>query len=407
MAKIRPIMKIAALVVMGSLVLSACSKKLPEETTPSTVATEATTTVEVVETEATEETTVETEPAETEPSHGPFSTAVVTDRVVDINGMLSVKDGTLVNQDGDPIQLRGMSSYGMQAVGNFFNEAAIQTLAEDWGCTVIRFAMYTVSEGNGEAYIRNPDKYFQMMCECIDLCIDQGVYCIVDWHILGEGDPMERKEEALDFFSRISAIYGDCPNIIYELCNEPNGKCFDNPDEIVSWEKCIKPYAEEIIPAIRENSPNNIIVVGTPNWCQHVDEVVGSPITGYDNIMYSLHFYAASHGQDIRDRADIALAAGLPIFCTEWGTTSDSGGGTVNTEASDEWMVYLKEHNISWCNWSIGGPNAELSNALKFQSKVLTIEEKYLGHWPDEFISRSGYYVRCQILEIPYEPLEG
>lgn len=406
MARFKPVMKIIALAVMSSILLAACSKKLPEETLPSTVATTEATTVteEVVET--TEE-VVETEPAETEPLHGPFSTAVVTERVVDVHGKLSVKDGTLVDQYGDPIQLKGMSSYGMQAVGDFFNEAAIQTLAEDWGCTVIRFAMYTVSDGNGEAYIRNPDKFFQKMCDCVDLCIDQGVYCIIDWHILGEGDPMERQTEAIDFFSRISAVYGDCPNIIYELCNEPNGKCFDNPDETVSWEKCIKPFAESIIPVIRENSPDNIIIVGTPNWSQYVDEAAADPIKGYDNIMYTLHFYAASHGQDIRDRADIALAAGLPLFCTEWGTTSDSGGGTVNTEASDEWMAYLDEHNISWCNWSIGGPNAELSNALKFQSKVLTIEEKLMGHWPDEFISRSGYYVKCQLLGIPYEPLDS
>lgn len=399
-----------SVILIAALTASSCSKKLPDETYPPEVTRPVETEAEVVfeetiaeETEASE--VEETEPEETEPAHGPFSTAQVTERVVDVNGQLKVVGTDIVNENGDPIQLRGMSSYGINTCGDFFNKDTVQTLAEDWGCSVLRLAMYTVGSGGGEAYIRNPDKYFQVICDDIDLCIDQGIYVIVDWHILDDGDPLQYKEEAKDFFSRISAIYGDSPNIIYEICNEPNGESFADPEVEVGWENCIKPYAEEIIPVIRANDPDNIIIVGTPVWSSRTDEAAKSPLTG-ENLMYTMHFYAASHHDEHMDVYKSSIEAGLPLFCTEWGTTADSGNGKVDTAASDEWIAFMKENNISWCNWSIGGAKAEMSNALRFQSNILTAEEKLAGHWPDEFFSKSGYYVRTQILEIPYVPLE-
>ena len=400
--------------LLATSVLTSCSKKLPDETYPEIPATyvseevqesdiDETDAVELTEeTEASEEAEV-TE--ETEAAHGPLSTAVVTERIADINGQLSVQGTTLVNEAGEPLQLRGMSLYGLNAIGKFFNEDIVKTLAEDWGCGVIRLAMYTVASGGGEAYIRNPDKYFQLVCDDIDLCIAQGIYVIVDWHILFDGDPLQYKEESKEFFEKISAKYGDQPNVIYEICNEPNGASFADPSVKVGWENCIKPYAEELISVIRANDPDNIIIVGTPNYSSKPDEVLGSPLDA-ENVMYTVHFYAASSGQELRNVYKSTLDAGLPLFCTEWGTTSDSGGGKVDIESSAEWVAFMKENNISWCNWSIGGAVSEMSNALRFQSNKLTIQEKFEGHWPDDFLSRSGYFVKTQILEIPYEPVE-
>ena len=406
MARFKNITFFLSLFLASSVLLSACSKKLPAETVPDEPVTAPTVSESVSATEETTETTIEetTKETEPEPKHGPTSTPAVTERVVDVNGQLSVKDGNMVNQDGEIIQLRGMSLYGINHTGDFFNENTCKTLAEDWGCTVIRLAIYT--EGSGtDGYIGDPEKYFQVMCEDIDLCIAQGVYCIVDWHILFDGDPNEYKEEALDFFSRISAIYCDCPNVIYEICNEPNGKRFDDDSADVDWKNTIKPYAEEVIETIRANDPDNIIIVGTSTWSQDVDIAAEDPIDA-ENIMYTLHFYAASHGQDHRDKAQIAIDKGLALFVTEWGTTMDSGGGTVDTEASDEWLAFLDENHIGWCNWSIGGSASESSNALKMKSGVLTPEEKFAGHWPDEFITRSGKYVRCKLLGLEYIPEE-
>jgi len=400
----RPVFEALVLILASSFIFAACSETLEDETLPSTDAVPTSIVIETEETTTEEaETTpseTETEPSETEPLHGPFSTAIVTDKIVESYGQLSVDGTQLVNSNGEPVRLEGMSTYGMNAMAGFVNQAAVQTLAEDWGCDVLRLAMYT--EGNSDGYIVNPDKYFEQMCEYVDLCIDQGIYVIIDWHILSDGNPNTYKTEAIDFFSRISAIYADSPNVIYEICNEPNSR----EEEVeVDWDNVIKPYAEEVIAAIRANDPDNIIIVGTPNWSQDVDIASANPIEG-ENIMYTVHFYAGSHGQELRDKVQTALDNGIAVFCTEWGTTNDSGAGTVFIEESQQWLDFFDENGISWCNWSIGGSQTEASNALKFISNVLTIEEKYAGHWPDEFISDSGLFVRDMILDLDSETNE-
>ena len=364
--------------------VSSCSNKLDKETLPSVTTTES-----VVE-------TTETTPEETERTLGPNSTAVVTDRIVDLHGQLSVNGVDIVDSNGEKIQLKGMSSYGLNACAGFFNENTVKTIAEDWGADVIRFAMTT--KGNSDDYTSDPDKYYNLMCECVDFCIAQGIYTIIDWHILYDGDPNEYKAEAIDFFSRISEVYKDSPNVIYEICNEPNGMRFDDESQPVDWDNTIKPYAEEVIAAIRANDPDNIIIVGTPTWSQDVDIASANPISG-DNIMYTAHFYAGSHGQELRDKIVTANNNGCAVFVTEWGTTNDSGKGEIYETETREWIDFLNERGISWCNWSIGGSDSEKSNALKFKSQILTAEEKYLGHWPDDFISTSGLLVRSLILE--------
>lgn len=380
---------LASILIIGSIVMTSCSSKLPDETLPSV--TEAVPTeTEVVETEI-----VEIQTEETEPTIGPNSTAQVTERPVDINGQLSVSGTNLVNENGEVVQLRGMSSCGLIYQYNFFTDAICDTLVQDWGCSVVRLAMTT--RGYDMGYVFDPDRFFDEVCTYADRLIERGCYVILDWHILYDGDPNENKELAIDFFSRMSAIYGDCPNVIYEVCNEPNGTRFDDESANVDWDNVIRPYALDVISAIRANDPDNIIIVGTPSWSQNVDEASLNPIDD-PNVMYTLHFYAGSHGQELRDRAQTAIDNGLPLFVTEWGTSLDSGSGGVFYDETIEWLDFLDNNSISWCNWCIGGSNTESSNALRLYSNNFTMEQKLFGHWPDEMLSDSGLFVRSLIL---------
>lgn len=395
--KLRFLNAAVALTVCVSIVFCACSSKLPPETLP--VVPSTTTTSENLE----ETVPVETS-EQTEATLGPCSTPQVLDVPVEVNGQLHVEGTQLVNEYGVPVQLKGMSSGGLQSCFQFFNDDVCDTLIQDWGCTVIRLAMTSHGLDNGYTYF--PERYFNEVCGYMDTLIEHGVYVIVDWHILFDGDPTEYQEDAVDFFSRISALYGDYPNVIYEVCNEPNGMRYDDPDSPVDWDNCIKPYAETVIEAIRENDPDNIIIVGTPTWSQDVDVASLNPIDG-DNIMYTLHFYAGSHGQDHRDKAQTAIDNGLPIFCTEWGVSMDSGNSGVYYTETLEWMEFLDANNISWCNWSIGTAILESSNALRLYSNHFTVEQKSAGHWPDEMLSDSGLFVRSLILGRDFDIPEG
>lgn len=403
------------LFLICSFSLFSCSVKLPPETLPSFKPTEIT----VTETEVTETAEITTEPTETEPLHGPFSTASVTDMPVEINGNLSVSEAHMVNENGDTVVLRGMSSYCLPECGDFFNADTVKTLAEDWGCDVLRISNLT---SGSDSYESDPEGYFVKVCDIIDLCIEQGIYIIVDWHITVDGDPNEHIDEAADFFGRISALYGEYPNVIYEICNEPDGLIFDaepednegedteEEEEVeenrVNWVDSIVPYAEEITEVIRENDEDNMILVGTPDKCTSFEDVIENPLEDA-NTLYVFHFYAAEDKQEQIDNVMLMVDAGLPLFCSEWDTCSRERTGEADFETAELWLTFMDENQIGWCNGYIGSSVTETANALKYMSNILTDEEKAGGHWPDEFISASGLFVRCHLLGIPYESLEN
>lgn len=106
------------------------------------------------------------------------------------------------------------------------------------------------------------------------------MYAILDWHVLNERDPNVYKSQALAFFKEMSASVSGYGNVLYEICNEPNGPAWSS----------IKSYAVDVIDTIRANDPNSVIIVGTPTWSQDVDTAAADPIAR-SNIMYTLHFY--------------------------------------------------------------------------------------------------------------------
>ena len=282
---------------------------------------------------------------------------------VSYNGWLKIKNNTLVNEKEEKIMLKGMSSHGIQWYGDFANESMLEDLKNKWNTNLFRIAMYTEEDG----YIYNK-KLKDKVEEIVEITKKLDMYVIIDWHILSDGDPLIHKEEAKEFFREMSLKYKDYPNVIYEICNEPNGN--------VTWENNIKPYAEEVIKVIRENSKKSIIIVGTPTWSQEVDKPANNKIND-ELVMYALHFYSGTHTEWLRERAKEALKE-IPIFVSEWGVSDASGNGGVYKEETLKWLKFMKENNISWANWSLSNKN-ESSAMLITGAPANKISEEYLS----------------------------
>lgn len=259
-------------------------------------------------------------------------------------GALSVKDGKLVGQNGEPAVLRGISTHGLSWYPQYVNEASFRSLKEEYGINVIRLAMYT-AEYNG--YCTGDDANKQtlknLITEGINHATNLGMYVIVDWHILSDSNPLQNKDQAKSFFAEISSQYQNYDNIIYEICNEPNGG--------TTWQD-IKSYAGEVIPIIRSNDKDAIILVGTPNWSQFLNEAADDPISG-DNIMYTLHFYAATHKDDLRNTLKSALDRKLPVFVSEFGICEASGSGNLDKDSANTWIDLLEKNQISYVLWNL------------------------------------------------------
>lgn len=296
--------------------------------------------------------------------------------VVERYGQLNVVGTNLCTEAGQPVQLRGISSHALHWYGKYANPAVLTWLRNDWNMQVWRAAMY-LSEGG---YFTSRTIRTRVY-DSIEACLDLGTYVIVDWHVHRDRDPLLHTDDAIEFFTDVARRWGDKPNIIYEICNEPNGN-------EVTWAGNIKPYAEKVIKAIREIDPDNLIIVGTPTWSQDVDIAAADPLDMGGNLMYTLHFYAGSHGKELRAKADEALAKGLPLFVTEWGTTLNTGGGDYFPKESLEWLKWMKKNNISWVNWSMNN-KGEASGLLEYNA-----DREAKGGWTDSELSPSGRFVR-------------
>jgi endoglucanase len=293
--------------------------------------------------------------------------------VVERHGQLQVQGNKIVDKNGNPVALRGMSLFWSQWEGaRFYNPDCIQWLRDDWECTVVRAAM-GIDQGG---YLLNPDAERNKILTVIDACIDLGIYVIVDWH---DHNAQNHQQEAKEFFAEIAELYGDYPNLIYEIFNEPLQ---------VSWTNVIKPYAEAVIDTIRSIDQDNLIIVGTPTWSQDVDIASTNPLE-YDNVAYALHFYAATHKQWLRNKATTALNNGIALFVSEWGTCFSNGTDSIDHAEVENWSNFMDQNKLSWCNWSIVDKN-ETSAALK--SGVSSN-----GGWLDSDLSESGFLVREKI----------
>ena len=267
------------------------------------------------------------------------------------HGKLSVNGTHLVDQNGDIFQLMGLSTHGLQWYGNFVDYDVIKACKETFNINVLRLSLYTAERGYCETSGDRKEALYQLVCKGIDIATSLDMYAIVDWHMLGEEDandrnPLYYKEEAKEFFNRITLQYQDHDNILYEICNEPCGS--------TTWAD-IKEYANEVIPVIRNNKSDAIVLVGCPKWSSDLASVQKSPLTGYENIMYTYHFYAA----DIKSPRGVktAVSAGLPVFITEHGGMDADGDGAINRDACSEWYKFLNANSISFVAWNLSNSN--------------------------------------------------
>lgn len=301
---------------------------------------------------------------------GPPVVAAVTQ-----HGLLSVQGNQIVNHQGQAVSLAGVSLFwsnnGWEGE-RFYNSGALHELTWEWNAALIRAAMGVETAGG---YLEDAENNLARVETVIDTAIKEGLYVIVDWH---SHHAHQYAEEAVTFFTHIAHTYGEFPNIIYEIYNEPLAD--------TDWSETIKPYAEEVIRAIRAVDPNNIIVVGTPSWSQDVDVAAQDPIVGFDNIAYALHFYAGRNGQELRDKAEQALNQGLALMVTEWGTVNATGDGTVALEETRLWLDFMRRHNLSHVNWVLNDKDESAS--------IFYPDVNPNGDWSEEDFTQSGKFVR-------------
>lgn len=303
-------------------------------------------------------------------------TTINKETSVALHGALKVKGNQLVDSKDKPIQLRGLSTHGLAWFPEYVNKETFQYLRDEWHINCIRLALYT-DEYGGYCSNGNKEELKKLICEGVSYATELGMYVIIDWHVLSDQNPLKYKNEAIQFFKEMSTLYKDYNNVIYEICNEPNGSG--------TWE-VITSYANEVISIIRANNSNAIILVGTPTWSQEIDKAFNNPLP-YHNIMYTLHFYAATHTDWLRERAEQYIEKRLPIFISEFGISDASGNGAVSVEQGNAWKALIEKNNLSYICWNLSNKDES--------SSILKATCKKLSSWTDEELSTQGKWIKA------------
>ena len=297
------------------------------------------------------------------------------------HGMLRVSGTCLLDASGAPVSLRGVSTHDVARYPEYIQKESFRTFRDDWGANVVRLAMYTAEYAG---YLTGADKNATeaILDRGVSACRELGLYAILDWHILSDCDPMDHVEEAMDFFDRMSRKYASDGHVIYEICNEPNGPRSD-------WAE-ISRYAKKVIPVIRQNVPDALILCGTPTWSQDVDQAALAPLS-YDNLMYVLHFYAATHKDSLRDKLEKAVDSGLPVFISEFSICDASGNGGLDYDSAAAWRSLIQRHSLSYIGWNIS--NKDESSAF------IKPECAKTSDWDESDITDSGLWLRACLRE--------
>jgi len=331
----------------------------------------------------------------TEVQPGDSKETVISNDAVEKNGQLRVCGTKLCNENGVPIQLRGMSTHGLQwyGWGGCITEESLDTLAFGWDADILRISLY-VQEGGYES---DPSGFTAQVKTIINHVTQRGMYALVDWHQLSPGDPNYNLEMASNFFADIVETYKDHNNIIYDICNEPSD---------VSWSQ-IKTYADELIPLIRDIDSDAVILIGTHGWAslgvsdgRSYRDIVADPVN-FDNVMYTFHFYAASHKQEYLNALDSASNV-LPIFVTEFGTQEYTGDGSNDFVMSQAYIDLMVEKKISWVSWNFSD---DFRSGAVWNTETCTS-----GQWTEDNLKQAGQWIRERILvpedDFPTEPVQ-
>ena len=287
---------------------------------------------------------------------------------VKLNGRLRVSGTQLINENGQPVVLRGMSFGWHNWWPRFYTAGAVNWLHKDWNCNVVRAAIGVEPD---EGYIKKPVWSKEKAIAVVDGAIKEGIYVIIDWH-----SHNINLDAAKEFFKDMAGRYGSHPNVIYEIFNEPDKE---------TWQE-VKAYSIELIKTIRAIDPDNIILIGSPHWDQDVHLAADDPIKGYDNLMYTMHYYAATHKQWLRDRCDYALGKGLPLFFSECAGMEASGNGPLNYDEWNKWIEWAEQRKVSWITWSVSDKDETCSVLLPTASSE--------GRWKESDLKESGTKTR-------------
>lgn len=302
------------------------------------------------------------------------------------------KDGRKIKNDkNEEVMLNGVGLFHIVDYGYMYNEKTLNAL-KYWGINCIRipaYINYRVSSNDGDVtrdergLVTSYDEHIKAMDEIIDIATKEGLYCIIDFHILSsDGNISQYQEIGNKFFEHFSSKYGKQNNILYEFANEPyGGTSLESLIEFANTEKQI----------IKKYDENPIMICGifhnVPKLTEYYQEFKNKNM---DDIFLSIHYY---DGESLNIVTDAYEKSDIPLIWTEWGNAdSDSNAETsIYTDVTKQYLKWWNDNNILNCAWMLCGGNYKYSLwTHELGDKAIAVQN---GCISDEYLSEYGKLV--------------
>lgn len=311
-------------------------------------------------------------------------------------GKLHKNGKYIVDENDVPVELRGIGTHHLLQYKNLHNRKAFDSLRR-MGVNMIRPSAYLEDYNflgsDGETaygYISRPEETRAEIEKIIKICIDLGLYVLLDWHVFYDSNMIAgqtytgyarfHETEALEFFEYFTEKYGDYPNMIYDLCNEPY---FASESDIVQFVQAVRAV-------IVENVDEPVMTCGygagqtNDTWYTRSKRLYDAFVAaGITDVFVAPHIY----GSNITTPAQQLWDENIPIFCTEWGNSQGSGDGAGNDTAALANTNWFHEHAVAQSFWKFTDQTMTTS---VLQNQGIINSEKWLDgfNWSD--LSHNG-----------------
>ena len=271
---------------------------------------------------------------------------------------LHTEGNVIANENGEVVILRGVSTIDLGTTNGYSGKALgmIDRLTDKndpqgnsvgWYTSVIRLAIYPADSNDAASpFTYNPSNsqfYDQLLRPVVDRCRKRGAYAIIDWH--GIDDTDKHRETTAQFWRDMAPRFASDSHVLFELFNEP----INRSGGWASLRKDMQ-YWYDIV---REAAPRNLVLIGTPQWCQLLADTVDSPING-SNLAYVSHIYPYHFGIPSILEGIRKAHAVHPVFMSEWGFQMDASNATVRGTISgygEPFKQFVEELGLSWTVW--------------------------------------------------------
>lgn len=267
---------------------------------------------------------------------------------------LHVEGNQIKDPGGHPVILRGVAFADLgeverqegginRMIDRVTNQSDVQSCSPGWATRVIRVAVSPADGGTTTPVQWQPGGNYAetILRPTVDYARSKGLYVIIDWHYIG--DTTLHQQTTSQFWADVAPRFAGDSNVLFELYNEPvNGGNWNSVRaDMQSWTD-----------TVRASAPDNLILVGTANWCQLVGTAASLPVAGR-NLVYVAHMYP-EHFDQMTLRTELASAAlRVPVMVTEWGF--EDGGNPIldGTIASygDPFKSFLEAQKVGWTGW--------------------------------------------------------